>query len=257
MAKFLWSIPIRIGLKYKKRGRFLTHKLNIPSGFSDKHVADYYTELLKFLNIDPTSISRKLDFHGGIRELEWLDHIFKSHAISPTDIVISILPGGGASWGGNAQYRYWPTSHYAQLADLLIQRFNAKIILIGSQSEEKLCRDVKDQMRSNAILLAGQTTLLELAHLMQHSNLTIGTESGPLHLATAVDCKALVIYGPVNESVYGPYSDSLKQIKIFNPLPCRPCYKNFRVPACQNRLCLEELTPEFIFGKAVQLLEKN
>lgn len=254
LAKFLWKIPIRIGLQYKKRGRFLTHAIHIRSGFTEKHVADYYTDLLSFLDIEPKSVSRKLDFYSTPKELEWLDTVFQSHRITSSDIVISILPGGGASWGNEAQYRYWPTSYYAKLADLLIQKWNAKIFLIGSQLEEKLCQQVQTQMKSSAISLAGQTTLPQLASLMDHSNLTIGTESGPLHLAAALDCKALVIYGPVDELVYGPYSDSLRQLKIFNPLPCRPCYRNFRVPPCQNRLCLLELTPEQIFEKAAQLL---
>jgi ADP-heptose:LPS heptosyltransferase len=47
----LTRIRTRIGFDFKKRGRFLTHKIELPFGYKDKHVAYYYSELLKFLGI--------------------------------------------------------------------------------------------------------------------------------------------------------------------------------------------------------------
>ena len=51
---FLWLIGIkkRAGYNYRRRGRFLTHKIDI-SGYEDKPISDYYLDLLKFLDIKP------------------------------------------------------------------------------------------------------------------------------------------------------------------------------------------------------------
>ena len=58
LAWFL-GIKKRVGFNYKKRGRYLTHKVKLKS-YEKKHVVEYYLDLLKLLNITPGNI--KLDF---------------------------------------------------------------------------------------------------------------------------------------------------------------------------------------------------
>ncbi|MBI3017549.1 MAG: glycosyltransferase family 9 protein [Deltaproteobacteria bacterium] len=155
--------------------------------------------------------------------------------------MICILPGGGASWGAQATYRYWPTSHFAKLADRLIEQYKANIFIIGSFSEKKLCKEVTEYMKYPGIDLSGQTTLHQLGALMKQCHLVIGSESGPLHLATALNCPTLPIYGPVDENVYGPHIEKTLQRSFYSFIACRPCYKNFSMPQCHNRICLAEL----------------
>lgn len=109
--------------------------------------------------------------------------------------------------------------------------------------------------RQSSLNIAGETTLPQLASLMSASRLIIGTESGPLHLATALDCASIFLFGPVDPKTYGPYSESQRQIWLNHEVPCGPCYQHFRVPECSNRLCLKELTPEIVFEKACLLLQ--
>lgn len=256
-AKFLWQIPKRIGFNYKNRGQFLNYKIKISKGFRDQHVSDYYNSLLKFLDIDISQIQRKLDFYIDPKTKDWANSLLKSYHLKSHDMIICILPGGGASWGNTATFRYWPATYYGQLANALIERFQAKIFIIGSSSEKKLAQEVIDSMKYPAINLCGQTSIHQLGRLMTLSHLIIGTESGPLHLATALDCPSLVIYGPVDETVYGPYSPATLQTIAFHTLSCRPCYKNFKMPPCNNRLCLSELTPFRLFSKACTILEQR
>jgi len=49
------GIQMRIGYNFKKRGRFLTHRIDLPDGYRDMHVAEYYLALVRFLNIKPAS----------------------------------------------------------------------------------------------------------------------------------------------------------------------------------------------------------
>ena len=50
----LIGIKKRIGFNYKGRGRFLTHRLDL-DGYGDKHMVEYYLELLSFLGIPASS----------------------------------------------------------------------------------------------------------------------------------------------------------------------------------------------------------
>ena len=248
-AKFFWKVPYRFGFQYKKRGLFLTQKIKIKNGFEKKHVASHYSDLLRFLNLDPGVIHKKLDF--------FLDPGEKYH-VTEQDLKICFLPGGGASWGPNAQNRYWPMSSYAKLGDTLSKTFHAKIFLIGSLSEKNLCDQIQSEMKSPCINLAGQTSLQELAYLMHASQLVIGSESGPLHLVTALKTPSIAIYGPVDEKTYGPYSAQKTHCVAYQEdLACRPCYRNFRMPKCENRLCLTELSVDHVLKIATHLLNNK
>lgn len=256
-AKFFWHIPIRIGFNYKKRGQFLNYKIKIPQGFSRKHVSDYYNSLLAFLDIDFSKVERKLDFYIDPKSETWLNSFTQEYHIRPSDILICILPGGGASWGNFANVRYWPSAYYGQLANRLIEQYKAKIFIIGSLPEKELAEEVIRSIKYPVHNLCGETSLHELAQLMSKSHLVIGTESGPLHLTTALDCPSVVIYGPVSEVEYGPYSMTCRQKAAYLSLPCHPCYRNFRMSPCTYRLCLSELTPSALFSQACEILEKQ
>ncbi len=257
LAKFIWGIPIRIGFNYKNRGRLLTHKIKLKSGFSEKHVAGHYNSLLQFLNIDFSKIEKKLDFYVDPSQKEWLETVWTRYHIQENDILICILPGGGASWGTQAKYRYWPFSYFGKLADTLIEHTQAKVFIIGSSSEKKLCAEVIQNMKNPVIDLSGQTTLHQLGTLMKRCHFVIGSESGPLHLSTALGCITIPIYGPVDETVYGPYTKKESQNPFYYTISCRPCYRNFSMPHCQNTLCLKELDFYPLFHKMKSILSQK
>ncbi|MBI3018920.1 MAG: glycosyltransferase family 9 protein, partial [Deltaproteobacteria bacterium] len=178
LAKFIFGIPIRIGFNYKNRGQFLTHKIKLKNGFSGKHVSEHYNSLLQFLKIDFSKIEKKLDFYTDPSQKEWYQELRTHHHIKENDTIICILPGGGASWGTQAAYRYWPSAHFGKLADSLIEQYEVKVFIIGSPSEKKICKEVTEHMKHPAIDLSGQTTLHQLGTLIEQSHLVIGSESG-------------------------------------------------------------------------------
>ena len=101
--------------------------------------------------------------------------------------------------------------------------------------QQGLCRDADRRARASApfarrsrrlapgaINLAGETTLSELAALIRRSTICVTNNSGPMHLAVAVDRPVVSIFGPTDPIWIGPYrrADAVLQAKI----PCSPCY---------------------------------
>ena len=247
-GRFIWTIPIRIGFQYKKRGRYLTHRLPL-SHFSDVHVVKHYYRLLSFLSITPEWFESNLFFYEDPQNKHWLPYFLTQHGISEKDHCIALLPGGGASWGPKAHYKYWPITSYVSLIQKLRKEKEVKIILLGGKEDIPLSQEVEKALAFPTYLIniTGKTSLQQLAALLRFSKLLIGTESGPLHLATALDIPSFFLFGPVDPTVYGPYSNSQKQFAITDGAPCSPCYKNFRVPTCENRICLTKLPPERVY----------
>ncbi|MBI4041343.1 MAG: glycosyltransferase family 9 protein, partial [Deltaproteobacteria bacterium] len=254
-SKYILRIPTRIGFRFKNRGRFLNFRKEIPSGFVDHPVTSYYLSLLEFLTSAPRASEKKLYFYVDPKDETWAFHFLKDHSVVPKDMKICLLPGGGASWGNQAHLRFWPSHHFVEIGKKLIQKYKARLILIGSPQEKAVCDDIQRQIPYPVINAAGLTTLGQLASLMKASDLVVGSECGPLHLATALDVKNIAIYGPVSPTVYGPYSDTPhRQTVIFHALPCRPCYKDFRIAPCFNQLCLKELEADTVFKSIENVL---
>jgi lipopolysaccharide heptosyltransferase II len=246
------GIKKRIGFNFKNRGRFLTDKLEINNGYSDKHVARYHLELLKFLAIAPKDY--KLDLFISKESLQNAKEIFEKNNISPSDLIIAVCPGSGDSWRNSAYFKRWPQENFLKLCSQLEGDLKAKIVLFGSKVEEGLCDYVYRGLTKAAVNLCGQINLEEFCAAISLCSLVITNDGGPFHIAQALGKKAIVLFGPVDEKVYGAYPLSDNCVVFSSHISCRPCYKSFRFSGCSiDKKCLREISVEEVFLAAKKL----
>lgn len=251
MLKFL-GVKKRVGLDYKGRGRFLTEKIKI-DGYSDQHIVEYYLDLLKTLGIKCNS--RNLEIFLSEKEKSWADDWLRKHDLNSQDLIIGISPGGGLSWGKQKFFKLWGADSFAQLVDKLSQELNAKIIIFGDKGDIECCNFLKEKTKSPVISCCGELSLREFVSLLRRCRVLVTNDGGPLHLAVASKIKTVSIFGPVDSKVYGPYPPDEKQhMVIKKSLDCQPCYKNFRIPDCDDRKCLD-IEVENVFGAVEGLLK--
>ncbi len=244
MSKLL-GIKKRAGFNYKNRGRFLTHKIDI-DGYSNKHVVEYYLDLLRLFDISPKT--NNLEVFVSEPNRIRARNILARAGIKDGDLVIGIAAGAGASWGQDASYKHWPAIKYAQLADRIIDNFTAKIVILGDTSERPIADIITAAMKNQAVDLTGKITLAELCAIIKALRLLVTNDGGPLHIAVAAGVKTVSIFGPVDERVYGPYPASDRHIVIKRDLNCRPCYQNFRMPVCgNNKECINSIDVDEVF----------
>lgn len=254
----LWSklagIKRRIGFDYKGRGRFLTDKIGL-TGYSGRHVVEYYTDLLKFIGIEPDNKFLCLTVSDE-NKAKTKDALSKS-GIPSAGPIIGIAMGGGASWGRGAVYKQWPAEKFGQLAARLVKERGAYVVLMGSADEKPLAEIVRNDS-ANIVDLTGKLSMEELAATIKELKLLICNDGGPLHMAVALGVSTVSVFGPVDERVYGPYPLSEKHIVIKKDLLCRPCYKNFRFPGCSNnKRCLEDISVDEVYERVKGLLRNN
>jgi len=250
-ALLCWWIGIkdRRGFNYKNRGRFLNHKIEF-DGFNDKPVAEYYLDLLSVRRTEPlfrspngTKVLITTD-----EDKACIDAFLNLSSVKNSDILVGIAPGGGMSFGRkNQDRRRWPAEKFAVLADKIVEKFNAKIILIWGPGEEDLIKEIASLTKQKP-LIALSTKIREMAELCKRCKLVICSEGGPLHIANSQGVKTISIFGPVDENVYGPYPKSDKSIVIASNVSCRPCYKKFKLPECDNKKCLESISVDHVFN---------
>lgn len=246
------GIKRRIGFNYKNRGRFLTDRLDI-AGFNERHIVEYYADLLGLLGLRLNDATPR--FFLTDDDARQADNMLKTHNINDNDLLIAVIPSSGRSWGKDWHIKCWDYAGYACLCDMLAQRYNAKIMLLGDERDAVVCDKMIGLMRHKALNFSGKTGIRQFAALLSKSGLVISNDGGPLHIASAVGAKTLSIFGPVDERVYGPYPPGPEHIVIKKDIPCRPCYRNFKMPPCSNDLeCIKSITPDEVFQAAEQLL---
>jgi len=162
---------------------------------------------------------------------------FSLHSKRP---VIGLCPG--AEFG---PAKRWPTEHFSSIANTLINNGH-QIWLFGSNKDNEVTQSIKDslpqQSQEHCNNLAGSTSLIEAIDLMAACNIVVSNDSGLMHIAAAVGCKVVALYGSTSPGYTPPLSDTVEI--LHTDIDCRPCFK--RVCPVEHMNCLKELTPELI-----------
>ena len=147
--------------------------------------------------------------------------------------------------------RKWPIEYYQQVITFLLKKRRVKIILIGGKEDASYVAQLEKMIsfgKDKVINLTGKTSLKELISLMKISDLYLGNDSGPLHLAEACHLPNISFFGPESPSVYGHSGN--KNYIFYSNLPCSPClnvYTN-KDTNCMNNICLRMIKPEEVIS---------
>ena len=244
----LLGVRRRVGFDYRGRGRFQTHRLPV-TGFDEKHVAEYYLDLLRLIGLAPGPGA--YEFPLTEHEMAWAAEWRKRSTVAGRPYLV-VLPAGGASWGEQAVNRWWPAERFAQVAERLAARHHLAVVLAGhGERELALCQAVRRAMTSTPVNVAGALSLRQFAAVLGGAALALSNDGGPMHVLVSQRCPSVSIFGPVDPQVYGPYPADARHAVITRALPCRPCYKRFQMPPCPIDLdCLKGLEVDTVLQAA-------
>jgi heptosyltransferase II len=247
------GIRTRVGLDYKKRGFFLNRKVTI-AGFDDKHVAEYYLDCLKPFGVSVKPYPLSIGFDDVSNE--WAKKFLREKNIERHHIIVGIAPCGGDAFGKDAALKRWPAAGFASLIRGLRKQLNATIFLFAGSRERQDIGDILKSVPSKVgVFEFTKTSLLQTVALIDKCDLFIGNDTGPMRFADALNKKIIALFGPVDEKVYGPYPDDKGRcIVLTKALPCRPCYRRFRISPCVNeRKCLTDISVEEVMSAVKRL----
>ncbi len=156
--------------------------------------------------------------------------------------------------GELALERRWPKENYINLCKKILQKYDVILVFIGSKSEREYVESViKEINEKNKIKnLAGKTNFSCLVQLLKDSKLLITNDSGPLHLAAALNVPTLSFFGPETPVLYGPLGDN--HVLFFKNIDCSPCINVHtgkivkcikKRPECMTRITVEEVFKKF------------
>jgi len=173
----------------------------------------------------------------------------RNSGVKPSEKIVVFNPGG------RANKKRWSEEKFAEVGKVLLNNYDSmKIIIVGSIADEYIAARVKEMIRSdNVFNLAGKTTLKQLAALLERASLIITNDTGTLHLASAMHCPTVAIFGPTNPYRYGPIGT--KNIVIHSDIPCFPCNEKKRCK--KNYICIDKITPAEVIKAAMLFLDEK
>jgi heptosyltransferase II len=124
----------------------------------------------------------------------------QANELLPNGTVIGMHVGSGSS----SIIRRWKEENFAELADKLIEKYDVKIVITGSDTDKKESEKVISLMKNSVTDLTGKTDLITLAACLEQMDLYIANDSGPMHISAAMGTKTIGLFGPNKPELYGP-----------------------------------------------------
>lgn len=155
-------------------------------------------------------------------------------------------------------WKKWPIEKWAELIDRLGDA-GFRVVVIGGEAERSDVNKLKKATR-RFVDLCGQTTLKEAGAVIRGCDLFISTDSGPMHMASALKVPVVGIFGPTSVKKNRPWRGLVVRHREA-PLPCQPCQERpdgmAIMRGCDHRMCLTQLEAQEVFEAAMGYLEAH
>ncbi|HEX4203660.1 MAG TPA: lipopolysaccharide heptosyltransferase II [Ktedonobacteraceae bacterium] len=157
----------------------------------------------------------------------------------------------------NGQSKRWPVPYWARLIDRLVSEDVAEVVLTGAPDDLPFVEEVIKRTHVKTINLAGKTSLLQLAALLQRATLMITGDSGPMHIGAAVGVPLLAMYGPTDPAQSGPVSPNATVLR--DTIWCSPCYRAQGPADCRffTTQCMKNIAPERVYAMVLEKLQEQ
>ena len=215
----------------------------IPAVDMEIHALTRGMVLLNAIGIPTNEIEYKLPVSND--DCEKVDELMKRHDINGVKFLIAINPV--AKW----ESKLWPKERFARLADMIIDEYDARIIFTGGSEDLHIIQDMMSAMKGRALNLAGHTTLKMLAALYKKTVLVISTDTGPMHLAAAMETPVVAIFGPTAPWRTGPYGSGHRVVRA-DP-ECSPCFKR----QCETMDCMHQISEDQVMAEVRSVMERK
>ena len=240
----LAGIPERIGYN-KKLGRLLTKKIPHLKEYGLKHEIDYTLDIVRYIGINPKE--KKLYVNVDKDADKRVGDIFVKNGISKGDTVVAIHPG--SSCGS----KRWSVERFAKVADLLVEKYGAKIVIIAGPHDRIFGDKTAGSMKAKNTNLSGKTTVSDIVSILKRSSLFISNDSGPVHMACAIGTPTISIFGRSDRGLsparWRPVGK--KDIVLHKDVGCEICLAH----NCKRGFaCLEAITVKDAFEAAERIL---
>ncbi len=152
--------------------------------------------------------------------------------------------------GGVHKQKDWGVENYLDLAWKLYG-VGFGVVVVGGELEYETAKCFKEIPNTEVVV---GVSLPVTASIIEMTDLFIGNDCGPMHVAAAVRTKTIGIFGPTYAVKNRPWLPEKQYFVFQSKMDCVPCYFKPEYASCKTRACMKEITVEAVLNKAVEML---
>jgi len=245
LVTYFAGIPFRIGWD-KKMGFLLTERLKHTKQRGRKHETEYTLDILRTLNIATEDKTTYFPINENADKK--VEELLTKEGLEKKEKFIVIHPSA------SCRSKKWPSDYFSKLVKALKEKTNLKVAVISAAEEKQTAEKI---VKENEVIdLRGKLTIAEVGALLKRAELFISNDSGPVHIAAALNTPVISIFGRKNPGLsprrWAPLGEaSLYLHKDVGCIACsaHDCLKGF--------LCLKAISPEEVLEAASRLIESK
>jgi heptosyltransferase I len=226
--------------KGAREGAWLAYSHRIALPTIDLHAVDRYLLLGPMLGWDADAP----DFGFAIRDdaAARVARLLPAHgARAARDAAGPLVLAPCTRW----ETKHWRGEGFRDVARHFLAKGRA-VVLIGSAEERAACENIA-AAAPGALNLAGKTSVTELAALLRGCAVCVTNDSGPMHLAVALERPVVSLFGPSDPLWIGPYR---RPDAVVNAdLPCSPCYLRELSRCPHGHACMQQISGDAVIRR--------
>jgi len=241
---WLAGIPTRIGYD-RKSDWLLTHRVPHRKQEGAQHEARYALEMLRVFGLEPPAPQPLIRVRP--EAASRVASLWRQAGFASSEIVAAIHPSA------SCVSKRWMPQRFAEVADRLIEQTKSRIVLVAGAEDRAFAQAVEQAMRHPPMNLAGHLSLGELAALLQRCQVLISNDSGPVHIAAAVGCPVVAIFGRNQRGLspqrWGPLGE--RHVILHKDVGCVTCLAH----ECDIAFrCLTSLSVDEVYEAAARVI---
>lgn len=237
-AMIAWMTGCRTRIGYNDMRELSGFISKAVHGKNDKgHIIQQYLDVVRYLGSDVAEPFFPMPSLNSEKE-KCSAMLNNALPMAKKEDIVVLVPGAG--W----VTKEWPVEYFVELGKKLIAQ-GKYIVLAGGPAEIEKAEIIASSLPENKLFnLVNKTNLKELAALMSCVGLCIGGDTGPVHIAAAMGCRIIALFGASSGHRAGPYGENVKIISTTEP--CAPCFKR-KCPKgknCMMKISVAEVLKE-------------
>lgn len=145
--------------------------------------------------------------------------------------------------------KQWPLEHYAALSDLLLSDGRFEVLLTWGPGQLEVVREVAAKTSRNPVIAPETDGLKQYMALIQHSDLYFGGDTGPMHIASALDVPVIAVFGGTKPEQHAPLRQPYRILSAENDLS-----ESDQAKCVSDADKLSAITPDMAYDACVGIL---
>ncbi|MCU0707289.1 MAG: lipopolysaccharide heptosyltransferase II [Pirellula sp.] len=249
---WLSGVPRRIGYARDGRSMMLTERVPVIDGQRNARTdpcIDSYLRLADHLGCDISD--RRMELTATQHDRQMTEDLWKK--IGFRNNCLTIVMNTGAA---TADTKRWPNHHAVSVAKRLSKDYGAQVLIHCGPAEREVADAIQHDADDPKIRSMGCMTSLPLGlskGVLERSDLVISTDSGPRHMAVALNKPVISLFGPISPSLTRTYN--VPEATLSLGLECQPCGK-YKCPL-KHAKCMKDLDSRRVLAAATKILQES